>query len=579
MPVATASLNDLRKEVRQVQLRHPSLADDSAFTLWLVHAYVTDDEQVAANTIVGVANDVGVDAIFVDPASKRAFVLQTKYRTTSEPHLENRNDVLGFCDLGREIIAGGAPFQARVDRADVVVRDRLLDVRKQVAKAGYRMCLVYATTGRVSPALQNECKSRIGREFDWMVFGRAETLSLLTDYIDGAAPPVPLLELPVDGHTFLRRFDPELKIESWVFSMRGKDVARIYDEVGIRLFARNIRGFLGRDTPINKSMEGTLRDEPDYFWYYNNGITIVCDSAEDVGGGGERRLRIAHAQIINGQQTTRVIHEVSNTRASVLVRVIAIPRTQGGNGAYEGLVGRIVEATNWQNAIKPSDLMSNDAEQVRLERELRKRSYAYLRKRQSKGEARRLTKFKPIAYIKKDELAQAVAACLLDPFEVREGKEHLFEPAIYGKVFGEHAVNHYLTLYWLGRMVGYSSQRFWRRGYAKWVVLHFLWSQLSDTLRAPSRRETFIKRIEQDWRRGGPLFNWLHKSIEIVFKGADQFYKKNRSVNGDVVDVSNFYKRKGLDERFDAYWKNGPGQYRKKFGAAVQRFEMEINDE
>lgn len=31
-------------------------------------------------------------------------------------------------------------------------------------------------------------------------------------------------------------------------------------------------------------MEATLEKEPEFFWYYNNGITIVCDKAERLGG-------------------------------------------------------------------------------------------------------------------------------------------------------------------------------------------------------------------------------------------------------------------------------------------------------
>ena len=56
--------------------------------------------------------------------------------------------------------------------------------------------------------------------------------------------------------------------------------------------------------------------------------------------------------------------------------------------SFETLVSRIVSATNWQNAIKPSDLMSNDRRQIEVERQFRKLDYLYIRKRMTKGEAR-----------------------------------------------------------------------------------------------------------------------------------------------------------------------------------------------
>lgn len=571
------NLLDLREEVHQVRLRHPNLSDDNAFCFWFIHAYLTDDEERVRDALVGGARDVGADAIFADPDAHRIYVIQSKYRTRPKPVHESRNDVLAFGQLGEDLIGDKRSFEARLAQANAVVRDRLQEIRHKITHSDYRLRLVYVTTGAVSRGLDDEVQARAQDRFDCIVFQRPDVLRLLEDYIDGAAPPVPLLDLPIDGDTFLRRYDPALGIESWVFSMRGTDVARIYGDAGVRLFARNIRGFLGRKTDVNKGLEHSLRREPDRFWYYNNGITIVCDSAHDTGRGGERRLRVTHAQVINGQQTTRVIEEVGGKRASVLVRVIAIPRASD-NGAYDSLVGRIVEATNWQNAIEHSDLMSNDAEQVRLERELRKRSYAYLRKRASKGEARRLVRFKPIAFIKKQEIAQFVGACILDPFEVRLGKERLFEPDLYPKVFAQRPMNLCLTMYWLGRAVGYVSRGYSRRGYAKWVVLHFLWDQLEGFFRAPSTRDLFVRSWEHEWWSGGDVFKSLCQCIEMVFKAANRFYFRQRGKGPSQFDESTFYKRRGLHDRFSTFWLNGKHPYRRSFSRSVKRFTESIHE-
>jgi hypothetical protein len=200
-------------------------------------------------------------------------------------------------------------------------------------------------------------------------------------------------------------------------------VAGLFERAGTRLFARNVRGFLG-STEINRGMEATLSREPEYFWYYNNGVTIVCDDAKLEQSRGQNILRVTNPQVINGQQTTRTLARSvgKGPRASVLVRVIRVPRVpQRGGNNFETLVSRIVSATNWQNAIRPSDLMSNDRRQIEIERQLRKLHYLYLRKRMTKGEARRAAGARHMRLIKKDELAQAVAACDLDPFIVREG--------------------------------------------------------------------------------------------------------------------------------------------------------------
>ena len=69
----------------------------------------------------------------------------------------------------------------------------------------------------------------------------------------------------------------------------------------------------------------------------------------------------------------------------MIVKVISVPDEP--EELYDELVSRIVRASNSQNQILNSDLISNDQHQVRLERELRNLNYLYIRKRESKGEA------------------------------------------------------------------------------------------------------------------------------------------------------------------------------------------------
>jgi hypothetical protein len=175
-------------------------------------------------------------------------------------------------------------------------------------------------------------------------------------------------------------------------------------------------------------MAVTISKEPKNFWYYNNGVTIVCDEAERIIQGPNDILRVVRPQVINGQQTTRTLEENPSTRANLIVKVIKVPRMTGGEDEYDDFVSAIVRATNWQNAIKQSDLVSNDYIQVYLEREFRKRGYLYLRKRMSKQEIKTLHGGSKWDFkVKKDEMAQAIAACEFDPALLRKGKEGLFD--------------------------------------------------------------------------------------------------------------------------------------------------------
>jgi len=45
-----------------------------------------------------------------------------------------------------------------------------------------------------------------------------------------------------------------------------------------------------------------MRDA-EHFWYFNNGITVVCNAARKTAEHGTAVLRVSNPQVINGQQT------------------------------------------------------------------------------------------------------------------------------------------------------------------------------------------------------------------------------------------------------------------------------------
>ena len=348
----------------------------------------------------------------------------------------------------------------------------------------------------------------------------------------------------------------------------------MYDTAGIRLFARNVRGFLG-DTQINRTMKETLDTEPEFFWYYNNGVTIVCDMAEELSRSGNKVLRLVNPQIINGQQTTRTLHECvgKSSKATVLVRVISVPReTDYDAKRFENLVSRIVAATNWQNAIRPSDLMATDRRQIELERNLRKLGYQYLRKRQSKGEARRSAGVRHRFLITKEELAQVIAACDLDPLVVREGKEKLFGESYYETVFPNSDADYYLSRYWLGKHVSKQAKGFPERAYAKWVVLHFMWEHLSLMLSKKTLRRLFREKSESE------LSPALSKAVNAAFRGTSTYYRANRGAGAKQVDPSSFFKRSQHHTAFKKFWAARENGNRPGFIKALTAFGRELDE-
>jgi hypothetical protein len=557
----------LKKEVVEILDRHPTLSPDNAFVVWFLRAFIVENEDIAVQSLKGGSRDKGVDALFIDHETRAVFLIQGKYHQHANIPSERRSDVIALADLGRSLLTDSTElFKTLLKDADETVKQALEEARSAIRRRGYRLSLQFVTTGKVSSTHRAEAEQRIE---DWQTagfqtFSRADLLRLMQDYIEGAAPPTPTIILPIHGQEAFKRHDDSTGITSWIFTMAGSDVAKIFEDVGIRLFARNIRGYLGPND-INRGIQATLKDEPEYFWYFNNGITIVCDEARQIGKGGNDYLRVANAQIINGQQTTRSIALQRNNDAKILVKLVEIPRdSSDGHSKYSHIVSEIVSATNWQNAISQLDLKANDSEQVRMEREFRKLDYYYLRKRMTKSEARRASGGRYGWVVKKEDIARSVGACVLDPYEVRRGKHRLFEDDVYTKIFDNRPAAEYLTFYWLDRLASYWGRGDSRRGYARWVVLNFIWSRLGQYLCRPEMRERFRRAAE----RSG-TYNWelqpLYRIADTTFSIALAFYRANKRRDGKLQDESTFFKHGNLDREFRKFWDRLPSRKRKLF--------------
>lgn len=127
------------------------------------------------------------------------------------------------------------------------------------------------------------------------------------------------------------------------------------------LFIDNVRLHLG-DTPVNKGIATSLQDETkkNEFMLLNNGITIVARRARVLEG--EDHCTIYNYQIVNGCQTTHVLHENYEHLTDKTFVPVKLVVTED-----EDLIDAIVEATNTQNQVSPDQFWARDPMQRALE--------------------------------------------------------------------------------------------------------------------------------------------------------------------------------------------------------------------
>jgi hypothetical protein len=578
--------SSIESELNELRFQYTKLKNDDLFVLWFLRAYIVNNLKEAADSIAGGSKDKGIDAVYIDDDARAVFIIQGKYREEINKKSENRADIISFVQLAEEIFdPENKRFKEFISDMLPEAADKLRKCRERLLKRKYKLWLYYITLGKCSHSIKKDANqilkhlsSRALIEF----FDGKRIINLLRDYLDGVAPPIPSLDLEfekgkgIEINGSLQRYDSRNNLDSWVFTMRGDKVGSLYQKTGRRIFARNIRGFLGTATPVNKAMVATLKTDPERFFYYNNGITMICDKAELRSRQGKDILHVNNPQIINGQQTTRTLQANPENagHASVMVKVIQVPRDHNtkGNG-FDTLVSQIVSGTNWQNAIKATDLMANDRRQIEIQRELRKLGYAYIRKRQTKKEIVETGVGKRFFEINKEDMALAVAGCDLDPIVPRSGKENLFKKEMYKQVFPNSNSHYYLSRYWLYRHVHLTYKRGTDQVYAKWIVLGLVWDKLSPLVNSKKKARVF--RIASEMKKP-EIVGYLRFAIEKAFIAGVRYYQKNRDKGQEARDF--FRGKKGRDKEFRNFWNSSDNTSKRGFERYWKRFSHNLSE-
>ena len=165
------------------------------------------------------------------------------------------------------------------------------------------------------------------------------------------------------------------------------------------IFDMNIREYLG-NKGVNKKIYETLLDEEDRknFFYYNNGITMICDEMSSVethsyGNNINAMFNVKNPQIVNGCQTVNSIYEaLKNVDPSeleqnykdtfVMLKILQINRE---NEYEEKLYKNIVTYNNSQNSIDEKTFVANNSVFNRLKNEFESKGFLLLIKQSDKN--------------------------------------------------------------------------------------------------------------------------------------------------------------------------------------------------
>lgn len=160
---------------------------------------------------------------------------------------------------------------------------------------------------------------------------------------------------------------------SYLTAVPGQILCDLYLEYGSRLLEGNVRSFLSVRGKVNKSIQNTIKNCPEMFFAYNNGIAATATEIDtEQTDEGLVITRIKDLQIVNGGQTTASIaNAVLTARKNEFIDLekIKVPMKISvlDHDMSEKIIPKISEYSNSQNKVNASDFFSNHPFHIRME--------------------------------------------------------------------------------------------------------------------------------------------------------------------------------------------------------------------
>lgn len=321
--------------------------------------------EIAIQSSVDDTEDNGIDSIHFDEQAGILYLIQSKWIKDGkgEPSAEEYRAFFGgIVDL----------MNMDFDRFNEKVKSKSEIITKALTMPGilYKALMVYPSQDGVAKPAQliiDDFVSEINDAGDILEFKTIKQSDIYAFILkENASEEV---HQTITLSSWGKTENPHL---GYYGQVKCSDVLNWWKDHGSNLFSKNIRGFLG-DTDVNNEIINTLKEAPQHFWYFNNGITMVASKVERAAAGaGDReyiKLKCESVSIVNGAQTVSSIGNsklTSEELESAIVPFRVISLSEGG----EEFGSQITKANNRQNRIEARDFVSSDPCQIKIKSDL-----------------------------------------------------------------------------------------------------------------------------------------------------------------------------------------------------------------
>jgi len=348
----------IKEEVKQDYYQQNFSNDGQRFVAWyLRNVHLRDQNQTRYDVTDG-KDDKQIDAVVVDDDNLMVYIIQGKFIGEPKVDAAPLHEVLSSWLQLRD------PVRLQ-EGANERLKSRLPDV-SEALNDDYAIVFELVTTASLTDGAKSELK--IFQEQIAQDERLSATLNLIdNDELKRRYELALEREVPSINFSFTLEAGKYVSMtiagtKAVVAAIPLKECIRL---TGIRdgsLFRKNVRQFMGLNNRVNKAIKDTVfSDKHRDFFFYHNGITAICDRMEL----HDSTLALKGLNVVNGCQSLNTIlacsekvKELEDTY--ILFRFYEIPQRERGD--------RISTSTNFQTAVKPRDLRSNDKRVLNLKR-------------------------------------------------------------------------------------------------------------------------------------------------------------------------------------------------------------------
>jgi hypothetical protein len=318
----------------------------------------------AAKCVTDGGADDGIDGIYIDEKKKIIYFVQSKWRSGAKG--VELADFTRFRDGVKSVLelkwttdnSNLHPFSAKIENS-------LKDIETTLV-----MLLAHTSDSNIAKNINTKINEFLSEQNkiqkDFLEF-REVDFSKITHIARSKTRAS-----DIDVSVMLRNWGRLQKPYEAVYgAVSGVDIAKWYEDNGTKLFAENLR-YVIEKSDVNEGIAETADKEPFSFWYFNNGVTAICDSFAKKPFGGNQTdsgvFDIQKISVINGAQTIGSLAKAKSSGVSiddvfVHVRIISL------QGTPEGFASSVTRSNNTQNDLNASDFVAFDPNQERLRRE------------------------------------------------------------------------------------------------------------------------------------------------------------------------------------------------------------------